>query len=616
MAITSTYPIIVPKATDLIVGTQTYTTADPVLDNPTRNFTVQSLVSLVTGLVPGGGTVTSVAATGSNGISIIGSPITDEGTLTLSLTDGGVPITKLASSAITINGTSVSLGGSITVGGAVTSLTTTGTSGVATLASGILNIPNYTTNTGTVTSVDLSTDIGAFIVAANPITSAGTITLNLNGGTAGQFLRQDGTWAAIPGGNPGTVESVSGTGTVSGLTLTGTVTSSGDLTLGGTLALTSANVTTGLGFTPYNATNPAGYTTNTGTVTSVQTTNGAGISTSVANSTSAPNITITNTDLGSSQNIFKNFAVSGQTTIAADSNDDALTLVAGTNVTITTDATTDSITINAASVTNTFATDITVNGVLVGAGSNVNADENTRIGKLSLGQSSGNFNTAVGWSALRYNTTGQYNTAIGNASMSQYTISGSSNVGVGYRSLRALSSGLSNVAVGNSALVAISGGSANVAIGSGALDSLVNSDFNVSLGSSSLGGLVAGERNVAMGSSAGGTNRNNLNDSVFVGHGSSSNSDGQTNQIVIGATATGNGSNTVTLGNSSITDTYLKGNVNIPGDLEVTGGTTGVVGNNTDTYTGTAKITQIVSLSQAQYDAIASPLASTLYIIL
>ena len=67
----------------------------------------------------------------------------------------------------------------------------------------------------------------------------------------------------------GTVTSVSGTGTVSGLTLSGTVTTSGSLTLGGTLSLTSGNVTDALGYTPYNATNPAGYTTNTGTVTSV-----------------------------------------------------------------------------------------------------------------------------------------------------------------------------------------------------------------------------------------------------------------------------------------------------------------------------------------------------------
>jgi hypothetical protein len=48
-----------------------------------------------------------------------------------------------------------------------------------------------------------------------------------------------GAGAAVLNANPteigGTVTSVSGTGTVSGLTLTGTVTSSGNLTLGGTL---------------------------------------------------------------------------------------------------------------------------------------------------------------------------------------------------------------------------------------------------------------------------------------------------------------------------------------------------------------------------------------------
>ena len=37
----------------------------------------------------------------------------------------------------------------------------------------------------------------------------------------------------------GTVTSVSGAGSVNGLTLTGTVTTSGDLTLGGTLAISN-----------------------------------------------------------------------------------------------------------------------------------------------------------------------------------------------------------------------------------------------------------------------------------------------------------------------------------------------------------------------------------------
>lgn len=60
--------------------------------------------------------------------------------------------------------------------------------------------------------------------------------------------------------NQGTVTSVGGTGTVSGLTLTGTVTDSGNLTLGGTLTLTSSQVTTALGYTPYDDSNPDGFT--------------------------------------------------------------------------------------------------------------------------------------------------------------------------------------------------------------------------------------------------------------------------------------------------------------------------------------------------------------------
>lgn len=46
------------------------------------------------------------------------------------------------------------------------------------------------------------------------------------------------------------------------------------------------------------------------------------------------------------QNVFSTFAVSGQSNVVADSTSDTLTLVAGTNITITTDASTDSITIN------------------------------------------------------------------------------------------------------------------------------------------------------------------------------------------------------------------------------------------------------------------------------
>ena len=88
------------------------------------------------------------------------------------------------------------------------------------------------------------------------------------------------------GGGGGTVTSVSGTGTVSGLSLTGSVTTSGNLTLGGTLsgvslttqvtgtlpvanggtgAVTAAAARTALG--AYSAANPSGYITSSASIT-------------------------------------------------------------------------------------------------------------------------------------------------------------------------------------------------------------------------------------------------------------------------------------------------------------------------------------------------------------
>jgi hypothetical protein len=81
------------------------------------------------------------------------------------------------------------------------------------------------------------------------------------------------------------------------------------------------------------------FTNNQGDITAVNA--GTGIS---GGGTSG-SVTITNSDRGSSQNIFKNFAVSGQNTVQADTNNDTLNLVAGSNITITTNSSTDSITI-------------------------------------------------------------------------------------------------------------------------------------------------------------------------------------------------------------------------------------------------------------------------------
>lgn len=66
-------------------------------------------------------------------------------------------------------------------------------------------------------------------------------------------------------------------------------------------------------------------------------------------------ITIANTAVG--DNAFGNIAVSGQTTIAADSTNDTLTIAAGSNITLTTNAGTDTLTIAATAGANTIAID-------------------------------------------------------------------------------------------------------------------------------------------------------------------------------------------------------------------------------------------------------------------
>jgi hypothetical protein len=195
------------------------------------------------------GTVTSVDASGGTGISVSGGPITSSGTLT---------ITNTAPDQV------VSL-----TGGGTTTITGT--------------YPNFTISSddqfdGTVTSVDLSAGTG-ISVSGGPITSSGSITVTNTAPDQVVSISGGGT-TTVTGTYPnftvssddqfdGTVTSVGGTGTVSGISLSGTVTSSGNLTLGGTLDLSSPPVIGGtapntVNGTVLNATN--GIVVNSNTV--------------------------------------------------------------------------------------------------------------------------------------------------------------------------------------------------------------------------------------------------------------------------------------------------------------------------------------------------------------
>ena len=82
----------------------------------------------------------------------------------------------------------------------------------------------------------------------------------------------------------------------------------------------------------------------------------AGTGITLTTNASTDTITITNSSLGA--NAFQNIAVSGQTTVAADSTGDTVTLVGQNGVTITTTAGTDTVTFDGNKSINPFVTDL------------------------------------------------------------------------------------------------------------------------------------------------------------------------------------------------------------------------------------------------------------------
>ncbi len=223
----------------------------------------------------------------------------------------------------------------------------------------------------------------------------------------------------------------------------------------------------------------------------------------------------------------------------------------------------DDITINDTLLVNGVAT---FKGGLVSTGTAAAPTSNTVIGSGAGAalQSGGTDNVMIGLNAGQLVSTVDDLVAIGSGALDANT-TGIRHVAIGKNALGANSTGSTNVAIGEAALALNTTSGNNVAIGYESMYSGTTGYSNaVAVGNLSLQVATIAGSTVAVGhgccrfTGPGGT-VDTIYNSVLIGSDARPLGDNQSNQIVIGTGAVGNGSNTTTIGTSSTTGTYLNG---------------------------------------------------------
>jgi hypothetical protein len=227
-------------------------TMDNITIGGTTPRAITGTTITATSFVGSGASLTNVvnSLTASTGISVSGST----GAVTVTNTAPDQTVAISSGTGISVSGTYPNFTVTNTApssGGTVTSVT--GTSPIASSGGNTPAISISQANTSTngfLSSTDWNTfnnkqPAGTYVnsvSATSPITSTGGVTPTIampaaTSSVNGYLTSTD--WTTFNSKGSGTVTSVGGTGTVSGISLSGTVTSSGNLTLGGTLNLSS-----------------------------------------------------------------------------------------------------------------------------------------------------------------------------------------------------------------------------------------------------------------------------------------------------------------------------------------------------------------------------------------
>jgi hypothetical protein len=222
-----------PSSVVLYLGNNTNTTS--LLDVTVTSLAIGEVLmwtgSAWTNQTVGGGSVTSVAASGSTGLSVTGSPITTSGTLSLTL---GAELQALSGLSTT---------GFVQRTGAATYSVAALTNPQITTALGFTpynatNPSGYTSNTGTVISVAATAGTGISITGS-PITASGTLNITNTGVTSAVA----GTGISVSAATGAVTLSIANTAVVPGTYNQVTVNQQGQVTAGGNQAYITGNQT-------------------------------------------------------------------------------------------------------------------------------------------------------------------------------------------------------------------------------------------------------------------------------------------------------------------------------------------------------------------------------------
>jgi len=179
---------------------------------------------------------------------------------------------------------------------------------------------------------------------------------------------------------------------------------------------------------------------------------------------------------------------------------------------------------------------------------NLQGDHNTATGAGALNRNLGNENTATGANALFHNYQGEANSAFGYRALINNR-SGNQNTAGGADALYENQSGSFNTATGARALLSNNDGGVNVANGYKALEANVGGFYNVASGAFALGTNISGGFNTASGANA--LYYNNGSNNTAIGHQALQNNRTGGSNVALGYQAGNNlttGSNNIFIG--------------------------------------------------------------------